>query len=282
LYHALAREPGPRGDEVLRGRRDGVHRAEPPPAPAPGRAGERHGGGGPRSLPPPRARALDRDDGRHGGAQRRRVRDDVESPADARRPGARRRHPDPHPGHARVRRNHPEGRRARMGDEPHPPALPSPHLDVGRAHALRRLCQPRGRLDAPSVRRTPGGRARTNMFGIVAAMDLLSGGAEAATLDELKRPPYYVPETKRIDDLLREMQRSRAHMAVVVDEYGGSTGVVTLEDILEQIVGEIHDEHERAPSSAERLPDGSYRVAARTNIDELNEAFDWTLPKQDY
>ncbi len=66
------------------------------------------------------------------------------------------------------------------------------------------------------------------------------------------------------------------------DEYGGSTGVVTLEDILEQIVGEIHDEHERAPASAERLPDGSYRVAARTNIDELNEAFDWTLPKQDY
>jgi len=58
--------------------------------------------------------------------------------------------------------------------------------------------------------------------------------------------------------------------------------VVTLEDILEQIVGEIHDEHERAPASAERLPDGSYRVAARTNIDELNEAFDWTLPKQDY
>jgi CBS domain containing-hemolysin-like protein len=113
-------------------------------------------------------------------------------------------------------------------------------------------------------------------------MDLLSRGAEAATLDELKRPPYYVPETKRIDDLLREMQRSRTHMAVVVDEYGGSTGVVTLEDILEQIVGEIRDEHDRTPSSVERLPDGSYRVAARSNIDELNEAFDWTLPKHDY
>jgi putative hemolysin len=113
-------------------------------------------------------------------------------------------------------------------------------------------------------------------------MDLLSRGAEAATLDELKRAPYYVPETKRIDDLLRDMQRARTHMAVVVDEYGGSIGVVTLEDILEQIVGEIQDEHERAPASVERLPDGSYRVAARTNIDELNEAFDWTLPKRDY
>jgi CBS domain containing-hemolysin-like protein len=139
------------------------------------------------------------------------------------------------------------------------------------------LIQERGFSRLPIYR-----QRETNIIGIVAAMDLLSRGAEAATLDELKRPPYYVPETKRIDDLLREMQRSRAHMAVVVDEYGGSTGVVTLEDILEQIVGEIHDEHERAPASAERLPDGSYRVAARTNIDELNEAFDWTLPKQDY
>ena len=122
----------------------------------------------------------------------------------------------------------------------------------------------------------------TNIVGVVGAKDILSRGASVRTLDELKRPPYYVPETKRIDDLLREMQRNRTHMAVVVDEYGGSTGVVTLEDILEQIVGDIHDEHERASAPAERLPDGSYRVAARANIDELNEALDWSLPKRDY
>jgi putative hemolysin len=122
----------------------------------------------------------------------------------------------------------------------------------------------------------------TNIVGVVGAKDILSRGAAVRTLDELKRPPYYVPETKRIDDLLREMQRNRTHMAVVVDEYGGSTGVVTLEDILEQIVGDIHDEHERAEAPAERLPDGSYRVAARANIDELNEALDWSLPKRDY
>jgi len=122
----------------------------------------------------------------------------------------------------------------------------------------------------------------TDIVGVVAAMDLLSRGAQAATLDELKRTPYYVPETKRIDDLLREMQRARTHMAVVVDEYGGSTGVVTLEDILEEIVGEIQDEHDRAPASVERLPDGSYLVLARTNIDELNEALGWSLPKEDY
>ena len=122
----------------------------------------------------------------------------------------------------------------------------------------------------------------TNVVGVVGAKDILSRGAAVRTLDELKRPPYYVPETKRIDDLLREMQRNRTHMAVVVDEYGGSTGVVTLEDILEQIVGDIHDEHERAAAPAERLPDGSYRVAARANVDELNEALDWSLPKRDY
>jgi len=122
----------------------------------------------------------------------------------------------------------------------------------------------------------------TDIVGVVGAKDILSRGAAVRTLDELKRPPYYVPETKRIDDLLREMQRNRTHMAVVVDEYGGSTGVVTLEDILEQIVGDIHDEHERAAAPAERLPDGSYRVAARANIDELNEALDWSLPKRDY
>ncbi len=122
----------------------------------------------------------------------------------------------------------------------------------------------------------------TSIVGVVAAMDLLSRGAQVTTLAELRRAPYYVPDTKRIDDLLREMQRARTHMAVVVDEYGGSTGVVTLEDILEQIVGEIQDEHDRTPAAVERLPDGSYLVAARTNVDELNEALEWNLPKQDY
>jgi len=122
----------------------------------------------------------------------------------------------------------------------------------------------------------------SNIVGVVAAMDLLRRGGEAHQLDELMRPPYYVPETKRIDDLLREMQRGRMHLAVVVDEYGGSTGIVTLEDIVEEIVGEIQDEHDRAPASVDRLPDGTYWVSGRANIDELNEAMGWTLPKHDY
>jgi putative hemolysin len=122
----------------------------------------------------------------------------------------------------------------------------------------------------------------SDVVGVVAAMDLLRGGAEAARLADLAREPYFVPETKRIDDLLREMQRHRIHLAVVVDEYGGSTGIVTLEDIVEEIVGDIQDEHDRTPAAVERLPDGSYLVSARMNIDELNEALDWSLPKQDY
>jgi len=110
----------------------------------------------------------------------------------------------------------------------------------------------------------------TNVVGVVTAMDLLRRGAGATTLRELMRPPRFVPESQRIDDLLREMQKDRVHLAIVVDEYGGATGIVTLEDVVEEIVGDIEDEHDRTPASVERLPDGSYWVAARTNIDELN------------
>jgi CBS domain containing-hemolysin-like protein len=121
-----------------------------------------------------------------------------------------------------------------------------------------------------------------NIVGVVTAMDLLRRGADARTLAELMRPATYVPETKRIDDLLREMQKARLQLAVVVDEYGGAIGIVTVEDIVEEIVGEINDEHDRTPDFVERLPDGSYRVAGRARIDELNEALDWELPKGDF
>jgi CBS domain containing-hemolysin-like protein len=126
------------------------------------------------------------------------------------------------------------------------------------------------------------GERETTITGVVTAMDLLRAGGEVGAVGALMRQPLYVPESKRIDDLLREMQRGRVHLAVVVDEYGGATGIVTLEDVVEEIVGEIEDEHDRTPATVSRLPDGSYWVAARTNIDELNEALDWTLPKQDY
>ena len=121
-----------------------------------------------------------------------------------------------------------------------------------------------------------------NMVGVVAAMDLLRRGAEAADLKSLMRPATYAPETKRIDELLTEMQKGRIQLAIVVDEYGGAVGIVTIEDIVEQIVGEIQDEHDRTPATVERLPDGSYRVAGRERIEDLNDALDWSLPTGDF
>jgi CBS domain containing-hemolysin-like protein len=139
------------------------------------------------------------------------------------------------------------------------------------------LIQQRGYSRIPVYR-----QRETDVVGVVTSMDLLRRGGQVRTVAEIMRPPTFVPETKRIDDLLREMQKSRHQLAVVVDEYGGAIGIVTLEDIVEQIVGEIRDEHDRTPATVERLPDGSYWVAARTNIDELNEALDWALPKGDF
>ncbi|HWM76667.1 MAG TPA: hemolysin family protein [Methylomirabilota bacterium] len=121
-----------------------------------------------------------------------------------------------------------------------------------------------------------------NMVGVVTAMDLLRRGAEASDLKSLMRPATYAPETKRIDELLTEMQKGRVQLAIVVDEYGGAVGIVTIEDIVEQIVGEIQDEHDRTPATVERLPDGSYRVAGRERIEDLNDALDWSLPTGDF
>jgi CBS domain containing-hemolysin-like protein len=121
-----------------------------------------------------------------------------------------------------------------------------------------------------------------NIVGVVTTMDLLRRGAEARDLKTLMRPATYAPETKRIDELLTEMQKGRVQLAVVVDEYGAAVGIVTIEDIVEQIVGEIQDEHDKTPSAVERLPDGSYRVAGRERIEDLNDALDWTLPTGDF
>jgi CBS domain containing-hemolysin-like protein len=121
-----------------------------------------------------------------------------------------------------------------------------------------------------------------NIVGVVTAMELLRRGGEAPDVRALMRPATYVPETKRIDDLLREMQKNRVQLAVVVDEYGGAVGIVTVEDIVEEIVGEIRDEHDRTPDTVERLPDGSYRVAGRASLEEVNEALEWDLPKGDF
>ncbi len=93
-------------------------------------------------------------------------------------------------------------------------------------------------------------------------------------VEDLMRPPYFVPDSKQADDLLRDMQAARVHMAIVVDEYGGTAGIVTIEDILEEIVGEIADEYDTAAPEVEVLEDGAFRVMARMNIGDLAELID--------
>jgi len=104
---------------------------------------------------------------------------------------------------------------------------------------------------------------------------LHSGHAENEELavERAMRPPVFVPESKTVDALLREMQGDAAHVALVVDEYGGIAGLVTIEDLVEEIVGEIADEYDRDPPQVEALEEGTYRLSARLPIDELAELF---------
>jgi len=96
------------------------------------------------------------------------------------------------------------------------------------------------------------------------------------------RPAHFVPESKRVAELLREMQTEKFHMAIVVDEYGGTAGLVTMEDLLEEIVGEITDEYDADEPSVERLGHGALRVPGRTPIDEVNELIDIELPQEEW
>jgi putative hemolysin len=121
-----------------------------------------------------------------------------------------------------------------------------------------------------------------NILGILYAKDLLPylkrNGERADGIDvrAIVRPPVYVPESKRVDELLSEMQRSKRHLAIVVDEYGGTAGLVTLEDMVEEIVGEIQDEYDVEEPMVERLDvegEDSYRLDGRVSMDDLRDLF---------
>ena len=111
----------------------------------------------------------------------------------------------------------------------------------------------------------------------------LNADPEAAVLpvERLMRPMHFVPESKPVDDLLREMQRDQSHFAIVVDEYGGTAGLVTIEDILEEIVGEIADEYDREAPGVEQVEDGITRVPATMSIDDLADLFDVTIDEEE-
>jgi CBS domain containing-hemolysin-like protein len=102
-----------------------------------------------------------------------------------------------------------------------------------------------------------------------------------AKIESIMRPATYVPESKPIDQLLREMQARQIHLAIVIDEYGGTAGLVTIEDILEEIVGEITDEYDQEAPRVEAQPDGAMRVTARMPVDELAELFDAEIEVDD-
>ncbi len=113
-----------------------------------------------------------------------------------------------------------------------------------------------------------------NIRGIVHVKDLipfLDKSAREVRLADLARPAYFVPESKKIDDLLREFQRQKVHMAIVVDEYGGTAGLVTLEDIIEEIVGEIQDEYDKEAPLFQKLGENALLVDGRMPLEELNE-----------
>jgi len=112
---------------------------------------------------------------------------------------------------------------------------------------------------------------------VAAALHRTEPGLQAHDVDSLARDVRYVPESKPVSDLLRELQQESTHVAIVIDEYGGTAGLVTLEDLIEEIVGEIVDEYDAAAEEAVDLGDGTYRVSARMSIDDLGELFDMDL-----
>ncbi len=132
-------------------------------------------------------------------------------------------------------------------------------LDIAVAAGHRRLLVHEGDLDA--------------VVGVVRIRDLAAAVAEQdpRTVEELTRPVLIVPETKRVIDLLREMQSTGRHLATVVDEHGGTAGLVTIEDVAEELVGQVADEGEQPPVLYRSLADGRWEVDARLDVDDLEE-----------
>ncbi|HET6750490.1 MAG TPA: hemolysin family protein [Actinomycetes bacterium] len=124
-----------------------------------------------------------------------------------------------------------------------------------------------------------------DVVGLAYAKDVLrrlhDGQADKPLVDIL-RPALFMPESMRAAECLREMRRRKSHMVIVIDEYGGTAGLVTIEDLLEEIVGEIADEYDLEEPNVEPLPDGDFRVNARLGIDEVNELLDVELPATEW
>ncbi|HKG43750.1 MAG TPA: hemolysin family protein [Gaiellaceae bacterium] len=141
-------------------------------------------------------------------------------------------------------------------------------------------------IESPYTRYPVYRESIDNVVGVLHVRDLFSAlndrGLDAVQLDQILRPAHIVPETKDLAALLAEFRRTNQHLAVVVDEYGELEGIVTLEDLLEEIVGEIEDEFDLPDESVERLEDGRMRVHGTFPIDDFNEQFSQALPIEDF
>ncbi len=121
-----------------------------------------------------------------------------------------------------------------------------------------------------------------NMTGILNTFDLINLPIDNTPITNLIRPAYYVPPNKKIDGLLKGLQKRGLHMAIVVDEYGGCIGIITIEDVLEEIVGEIEDEFDKPEKLYKPYSDGGYLIDGEMGIDSINEDLGLNLPKGDY
>ena len=131
------------------------------------------------------------------------------------------------------------------------------------------------------------GDSQDDVIGVLLAKDLLPLALDSSLnwnhIREILRPPTFVPESKRLNQLLKEFKETRNHMAIVVDEYGGTAGLITIEDVLEQIVGEIEDEHDfDEETQIKSRSDGSYAVKAITPVDDFNEFFETQLDEEEF
>ncbi len=124
-----------------------------------------------------------------------------------------------------------------------------------------------------------------DVIGVIYARDILLYIKERpheTPIQDLVRPVQYVPETKKVDELLTDFRRRRSHIAVVLDEYGGTAGIVTIEDLLEEIVGEIQDEYDTEEVAIRRIDENTIDVEGLASLDEINELFGVDLPHEDF
>ena len=129
------------------------------------------------------------------------------------------------------------------------------------------------------------GRSIDEIRGIIYAKDFLAIPQDKKSLSGMIHTPIFIPETKAVDELLEEIKRTRNHFAVIIDEYGGTSGIVTFEDIIEEIVGDVRDEYDSAEDAVEKpqlLPDGSVLLEARTPVSDVNEILDIDIPDSEH